>query len=125
MGQAIDGIATNGGNTVEFYNRADADSAASGAIVVLAVPYPAVADVIATRGDQLADKIIVDITNPLNFETFDSLVVPPTVQLRRRERKCGRATDRAAGTIRYGISLASRRLLARRSCSASANASTK
>ena len=36
----------------------------------------AVADVISQRGEQLADKIVVDITNPLNFETFDSLVVP-------------------------------------------------
>ena len=34
------------------------------------------ADVIAQRGEQLAGKIVVDITNPLNFETFDSLVVP-------------------------------------------------
>ena len=43
---------------------------------MLAVPYPAVADVIAQRGDQLAGKVVVDITNPLNFETFDSLTVP-------------------------------------------------
>ena len=28
------------------------------------------------RGDSLAGKVVVDITNPLNFETFDSLVVP-------------------------------------------------
>jgi predicted dinucleotide-binding enzyme len=48
----------------------------SGDVVVLAVPYPAVADIIAKRGEQLAGKIVVDITNPLNFETFDSLVVP-------------------------------------------------
>ena len=48
----------------------------TGDVVVLAVPYPAVADVIAQRGEQLAGKIVVDITNPLNFETFDSLVVP-------------------------------------------------
>jgi 8-hydroxy-5-deazaflavin:NADPH oxidoreductase len=44
--------------------------------VVLAVPHPAVADVIARRGDQLAGRVVVDITNPLNFETFDSLTVP-------------------------------------------------
>ena len=43
---------------------------------MLAVPYPAVADIIASRGEQLAGKVVVDITNPLNFETFDSLVVP-------------------------------------------------
>ena len=48
----------------------------TGDIVVLAVPYPAVADVIAKRADQLAGKVVVDITNPLNFETFDSLTVP-------------------------------------------------
>jgi 8-hydroxy-5-deazaflavin:NADPH oxidoreductase len=32
--------------------------------------------VLAARGDQLDGKIVVDITNPLNFETFDSLTVP-------------------------------------------------
>jgi 8-hydroxy-5-deazaflavin:NADPH oxidoreductase len=39
------------------------------------VPCPAVAAVIAQRADELAGKIVVDITNPLNFETFDSLAV--------------------------------------------------
>ena len=43
---------------------------------MLAVPYPALAAIIAEYGDQLAGKVVVDITNPLNFETFDSLVVP-------------------------------------------------
>ena len=43
---------------------------------MLAVPYPAVAYVIAKRADQLAGKIVVNITNPLNFESFDSLTVP-------------------------------------------------
>ncbi|WP_197087566.1 NADPH-dependent F420 reductase [Micromonospora sp. HK10] len=41
-----------------------------------AFPYPTVDQVIAQRGEQLAGKIVVDITNPLNFETFDSLTVP-------------------------------------------------
>ena len=76
MGQAIAGIAMKGGNTVELFNQSDADKVATGDIIVLAVPYPAVADVITTRGDQFAGKIVVDITNPLNFDTFDSLVVP-------------------------------------------------
>jgi 8-hydroxy-5-deazaflavin:NADPH oxidoreductase len=35
-----------------------------------------VADVVAKRGHELAGKVVVDISNPLNFETFDSLVVP-------------------------------------------------
>ena len=40
------------------------------------MPYHAVSDIIATYGDQLRGKVVVDISNPLNFETFDSLVVP-------------------------------------------------
>jgi 8-hydroxy-5-deazaflavin:NADPH oxidoreductase len=76
MGQAISGIVTAGGNSVEVFGRADAGKPVTGDIVVLAVPYPAVADVIAKRGGQLADKVVVDITNPLDFETFDSLTVP-------------------------------------------------
>ncbi len=76
MGQAIASVAGKGGHTVQLLGADDVDTAVSGDIVVLAVPYPAVSDVIARRGDQLAGKVVVDITNPLNFETFDSLVVP-------------------------------------------------
>jgi predicted dinucleotide-binding enzyme len=47
-----------------------------GELVVLAVPYPALAQVLEERGEQLAGKVVVDITNPLDFTTFDSLVVP-------------------------------------------------
>jgi len=76
MGQAISRVATAGGNTVELFDTSDAGKPVTGDIVVLAVPYPAVADVIAKRADELAGKVVVDITNPLNFETFDSLTVP-------------------------------------------------
>ena len=76
MGQAIAGVVGKGGNTAELIGHGDAEKAVTGEVVVLAVPYPAVAEVIAQRGDQLAGKVVVDITNPLNFETFDSLVVP-------------------------------------------------
>jgi predicted dinucleotide-binding enzyme len=76
MGQAISGLAGKGGNTVELLSSSDTNQAVTGDIVVLAVPYPSVAQVIAERGAQLAGKIVVDITNPLNFETFDSLTVP-------------------------------------------------
>ncbi len=76
MGQAISSLVTAGGNSVEVFGKADANKPVTGDIVVLAVPYPAVADVIAQRADQLAGKVVVDITNPLNFETFDSLTVP-------------------------------------------------
>jgi len=75
MGNAIGAIVAAGGNTVEFVGR-DASEAVTGDIVVLAVPHPALDEIVATRGAQLAGKIVVDITNPLNFETFDSLVAP-------------------------------------------------
>jgi 8-hydroxy-5-deazaflavin:NADPH oxidoreductase len=76
MGPAIASVVTKGGNTVELFTQSDHDKPLTGDIVVLAVPYPALKDVIARRGEQLAGKIVVDITNPLNFETFDSLTVP-------------------------------------------------
>ena len=40
------------------------------------MPYPALESIAAAYGHQLADKIVIDITNPLDVETFDSLVVP-------------------------------------------------
>lgn len=76
MGRAIASVVTKGGNTVQLLGESDLDTPATGDIVVLAVPYPAVPSVLEQRGDQLDGKIVVDITNPLNFETFDSLVVP-------------------------------------------------
>jgi NADPH-dependent F420 reductase len=75
MGQAIAGVAGKGGHTVQLLGQSDSATAVTGDIVVLAVPYPAVSAVIAERGNTLAGKIVVDITNPLNFETFDSLTV--------------------------------------------------
>jgi len=75
MGQAIASVAGKGGHTVQLLGENDHNTAVTGDIVVLAVPYPAVAAVIAQRGESLAGKTVVDITNPLDFETFDSLVV--------------------------------------------------
>ena len=76
MGQAIASIAAKGGHSVQQLGQDDLGTPITGDVVVLAVPYPAVADVVAKRGAQLAGRIVVDITNPLDFETFDSLVVP-------------------------------------------------
>src|SRR5688572_9752394 len=73
MGQAIAAVAAKGGHAVQLLGESDLGTAVTGEIVVLAVPYPAVADVIAQRGESLAGRIVVDITNPLDFETFDSL----------------------------------------------------
>jgi hypothetical protein len=75
MGQAIAGVVTAGGNTVQMLGAPDAATPVTGEIVILAVPYPALAEVLATRGDSLAGRVVVDITNPLDFQTFDSLTV--------------------------------------------------
>ncbi|MFI2103863.1 NADPH-dependent F420 reductase [Isoptericola sp. NPDC019693] len=90
MGSAIAGLALAGGNDVQVVARDVAKAAAvdagvtaaafgealTGEIVVLALPYPALDDVVATYGDQLAGRTVVDLTNPLDFATFDALVVP-------------------------------------------------
>jgi 8-hydroxy-5-deazaflavin:NADPH oxidoreductase len=76
MGQAIAAVVSRSGNTVELLGQADADRPVTGEVVVLAVPYGAVAGIVAQRGEQLAGKVVVDITNPVDFATFDSLVVP-------------------------------------------------
>jgi 8-hydroxy-5-deazaflavin:NADPH oxidoreductase len=61
--------------------RGPASSAAigdalTGDVVVLAVPYAAAGPLIKQYGDQLSGKIVVDITNPIDVETFDRLVTP-------------------------------------------------
>ena len=75
MGQAIAAVAGRGGHSVQLLGQGDKATQVTGDIVVLAVPYPAVSAVLAERAESLAEKIVVDITNPLNFETFDSLTV--------------------------------------------------
>ena len=76
MGQAISGIVTQGGGTAQLLGSDDVDRPVDGDIVVLAVYYPALEEVLSQRADQLDGRIVVDITNPLDMETFDSLVVP-------------------------------------------------
>jgi NADPH-dependent F420 reductase len=76
MGSVLSGLVTKGGNTVETFNTSDTDKPVTGEVVILAVYYPAVREVLAQRRDQLAGKVVVDITNPMNLETFDGLVVP-------------------------------------------------
>jgi len=77
MGQAIAGVVTKSGNGVELLGQGDAGTPITGDIVVLAVPYTALPQVLTERAGQFAGRIVVDITNPVNFETFDSLSVPP------------------------------------------------
>ena len=77
MATAIAGVLAQGGADVQHVTHAEAGSATlTGDVVVLGVPYPAVAEILDAHAEQLAGKVVVDITNPLDFSTFDSLVVP-------------------------------------------------
>lgn len=80
---AIGGLAAKAGHTVEVMSRdgvkaralaeqigagattGTIGSAPAGDIVILAVPYSAVLDVVKQFGEALADKVLVDITNPV------------------------------------------------------------
>jgi NADPH-dependent F420 reductase len=59
----------------ELGGSAKAGDRVEGDVAVLAVPYPAVSEVLSQRGDELSGKVIVDITNPLDFETFQPLIL--------------------------------------------------
>ncbi|MDN4475841.1 NADPH-dependent F420 reductase [Demequina sp. SYSU T00192] len=77
MANAIGGVLADGGSSVTYVAKHQVGVApVDGDVVVLAVPFPAVDSILDAYADALAGKVVVDITNPLNFETFDSLVVP-------------------------------------------------
>ena len=76
MGKAIASVLTDGGSTTQLLGADDAAKPVRGDIVVLAVPYAALGQIVNERGDELAGRIVVDITNPVDFQTFDALLVP-------------------------------------------------
>ncbi|WP_127131483.1 NADPH-dependent F420 reductase [Georgenia sp. SYP-B2076] len=51
-------------------------AAITGDIVVLALPYDAALSVAEQLRDVLTGKVVIDITNPVDFATFDRLVTP-------------------------------------------------
>ncbi|CZQ93586.1 Hypothetical protein Tpal_1654 [Trichococcus palustris] len=75
MGNAIGGNFEAAGNKVTYVTK-EKTVDELGEIVVFAVPYAAVAGILDTYRAQLSGKIVIDITNPVNFKTFDSLDVP-------------------------------------------------
>lgn len=75
MGQAIAKNFKAAGQEVNFIGR-DADQPTFGDIVVFAVPYGAEKSLAKQYQSALAGKVVVDISNPLNFDTWDELVVP-------------------------------------------------
>src|SRR5919107_408242 len=68
-------------------------------VVVLAVPYAAVADIVAELGDALSDKVVVDSTNPLNA-SFTDLVTSGTSGAEELQRAvAGASVVKAFNTI--------------------------
>ena len=94
MGRAIGTRAVAGGHEVEIIandpshaqklaselggsaTALEAGAPFGGEVVVFAVYYPGIKDAVRQYADQLAGKVVVDITNPLDTQTWDSLVTP-------------------------------------------------
>ena len=55
----------------------EAGAQLGGEVVVLAVYYPGIKDAVRQYAERLAGKVVVDITNPVNTETWDDLATPP------------------------------------------------
>lgn len=53
------------------------DDPVAGELVVLAVPYDAALELARGKTDELAGRVVVDITNPVDWASFDRLVTPP------------------------------------------------
>jgi NADPH-dependent F420 reductase len=95
MGRGIGARVVAGGNQVEIVDRdpTDAQKLAgelgdrataldsamplSGDVVVFAVYYPGIKDAVRNYADQLTGKVVVDITNPVDTATWDSLATAP------------------------------------------------
>jgi predicted dinucleotide-binding enzyme len=75
MGKAIGNLLRAAGASVQYVNKG-VEATIDGDVVILAVPYESLDDIAKRYGDQLRNRIVVDITNPVDFETFDALKVP-------------------------------------------------
>ena len=95
MGRGIGTRAVAGGHGVEIVDRnaeqaralaeelggsataLGPDDPFGGDIVVFALYYPGIKDAVHEYADRLAGKVVVDITNPVDTETWDDLATPP------------------------------------------------
>jgi 8-hydroxy-5-deazaflavin:NADPH oxidoreductase len=69
----------DGAADVGAVGAAEIGEPVSGEVIVLAVPYEAVGDLLpwlADQAGQAGQRVIVDITNPIDWQTRDGLVVP-------------------------------------------------
>jgi predicted dinucleotide-binding enzyme len=53
------------------------DDPFGGDVVVFALYYPGIKDAVREYADRLAGKVVIDITNPVDTETWDDLATPP------------------------------------------------
>lgn len=75
MGQAIGKNFELAGNEVEYFGSGD-KAENLGDLVIMAVPFGALESIANQYKDELKGKIVIDISNPLNFDTWDEVVVP-------------------------------------------------
>ena len=111
MARAIGALAAAGGNTVEVIGRdrskaadlattlggnttaGEFGAAPAGDIVIVALRYADVVPVITQYGNTLADKVIVDISNPFNADA-DGLALPADTSIAQEVAKAAPAGAR-------------------------------
>ncbi|GAA3752939.1 NADPH-dependent F420 reductase [Microbacterium kribbense] len=91
MGSAIADIAARAGTKIQIVRRQTGSGSSrersdveyarvgddlTGDLVVLAVPYEAYPSILEHYRDRLGGKVVVDISNPIDFTTYDELLVP-------------------------------------------------
>jgi NADPH-dependent F420 reductase len=95
MGRAIATRAIAGGHEVEIVDRdpaeaqkladelggsataLEAEAAFGGDVVVFALYYPGIKDAVQQYSDRLPGKVVVDISNPVDTQTWDRLATEP------------------------------------------------
>lgn len=90
MSAAIADVSSRAGASIQIIRRSAASSSGeradvayggigddlTGELVVLAVPYGAYPSLLEHYREQLAGKVVIDISNPIDFTTYDELTVP-------------------------------------------------
>ena len=90
MSSAIADLSARAGASIQIIRRSAASSSGeradvayggigddlTGELVVLAVPYGAYPSLLEQYREQLAGKVVIDISNPIDFTTYDELTVP-------------------------------------------------
>jgi 8-hydroxy-5-deazaflavin:NADPH oxidoreductase len=90
MSAAIAEVAARAGASIQIIRRSTSSSSGersdvtygsigdelTGDLVVLAVPYAAYPSILEHYLERLRDKVLIDISNPIDFTTYDELRVP-------------------------------------------------